>query len=513
MAKINIEDIYFGDRDALHEYMKQDREDINVLDNSFVNPPRVRMEELISGARFYILGPKGSGKTTLLWHLKRAGVSNKSKVILFKTDLKKEDRDRLDKMVDMIVVEDQREFRLEMDYKTIWEWYILKNIIRTIDPNDLIEGGEYFKDVVLLLEADNKRFNTLYDKFNIDSVKGNIKLNIDLGALKSEISAEVSARRTEENRIPLLDLVRLVQECVTRFRLKSGVSVRLYFDELEFYMSEDGDGERDRRMVRDLLFAIYNINKIFSEKNINIVTYASVRYEILNSIKSTNQELDKIVTSFGVSLDWYQESIDSHPILNIVERKINYSEIIKNGNYTEDVWSSYFPQFIYKTGFKKYLLDNGIHRPRGVILRLISAAEQAYGRDHFIASDFIDSEDRFGQIMLDEFFDEISAIYDGSGREAIISIFRGNKYEFTINDIERRLNEAARRNKDAARIRDKLGAENLLRLLFRIGMIGNQFNLDDGRERNVWAVRGFTDPIIERRFVLHRSIRKILVTV
>jgi len=511
---IQIEDIHFGERDALHEYIKQDRADISILDNSFVNPPRIKMEDLRNGARFYILGPKGSGKTTLLWHLKRTDTPNKSKVVLFKSDLRKEDRDKLDKMIDMIIVEDQNSYRQEADYKTIWEWYILKNIVRIIDNDDIAEGGDIFRDIVLLLEADNKRFNTLYDKFHIDSVKGNIKLSIDVGALKSEISAEIAARRTDNGRIPLLDLVRLVQASLPRIKLNKSASIRLYFDELEFFISGDGDGERDRRMVRDLLFSIYFVNNLCGQASLDIVVYASVRSEILHSITTTTQELAKTISAFGVNLDWHNENVENHPILSIFENKIHNSEISLEGDYTKDVWEAYFPARVHEKDFKKYLLDSGIHRPRGVLLRLLAASDLAHGRDHFTESDFEKSEDKFGEMMLEEFADEISATYDESGREAILSLLRGHRYSFTREEILDRMNELAGKDKNVRRVRDQLGADNLLRLLFRIGMIGNHFEIEEtGQVRQVWAVRGAPNPLLERRFVLHQSVRKVLVTV
>ena len=509
---IQIEEIHFGERDALHEYMKQDRADVSVLDSSFVNPPRVRMEELRTGARFYILGPKGSGKTTLLWHLKRNAAANKSKVILFKSDLRKEDRDQLDKMTDMIVVEDQKSFRLEADYKTIWEWYILKNIVRLIDVEDIVEGLETYKDIVLLLEADKTRFNTLYDKFNIESVKGKVKLNIGAGALKSEISAEVDARRTDQDRIPLLDLVRLVQSSISKIKLLKSASIRLYFDELEFFISEDGDGERDRRMVRDLLFSVYSINNLFSNASLDVVVAASVRSEILNSITTTTQELSKLVSAFGVSLNWHNDDVDRHAVLSIFENKIRSSEVILNGNYTEDVWVTYFPPRVLGKEFKKYLLDSGMHRPRGVLLRLTSAAELAYGRDHFKKGDFENSEQQFGELMLEEFMDEISATYDEPGRHAILSILRGKKYSFDRYDLSSRLNEGAAKNKEVKRLRDGLGVDNLLKLLFRVGLIGNHYTNDAGNVRQLWAVRGEPNPILEESFVLHQSVRAALST-
>ncbi len=511
---INIEDIYFGDRDGLHEYMKQDKDNITILENSFVNPPRVKLDELRNGSRFYIVGPKGSGKTTLLWHLKRGGLPNKSKVILFKSHIRKEDRDQLDRMIDLIVVEDQNSVRLEADYKAIWEWYLLKNIVRIIEPSDLLDGESTLKDIAILLEANQHKFNTLYDKFNIESAKGAVKINFDIGALKTEISAEILARRNIEGKVALLDLVRLVQASLPTLKLKKSVAIRLYFDELEFFISSDGDGERDRRMIRDLLFAIYSINTLCSDAGLDICSFASVRSEILGSINTTTQELSKSISSFGVNLNWHNENTENHPVLSIFENKIRASEVNQCGNYSEDVWSQYFPELVNGKDTKKYLLDSGLHRPRGVLLRLSAAAELAYGKKKFSESDFLNSEERFGEMMLEEFVEEISANYDEPGREAILSLFRGNHFAFNRESLQSRILKMSNKDKNVRKIRDEIGVDNVLRLLFRIGMIGNQFDIEEtGQSRQVWGFRGANDPLLDKRFVIHQSVRKVLATV
>lgn len=511
---ITIENIHFGERDALHEFMKQDRQDLTILENSFVTPPRVKLSELQSGARYYIVGPKGSGKTTLLWHLKRSVSSNTSKVILFKSHLRKEDRDQLDNMTDMIVVEDQKKFRVEYDYKTIFEWYILKNIVRLIDIHDIFMGKDVFSDIVLLLEANKKRFNTLYDKFHIDSVKGAVKLNIDVGMLKSELRAEVVARRNADGMIQLLDLVRLVQASLSSLRLKEGKAFRLYFDELEFFMEEHGEGERDRRMVRDLLFSVYSVNELCANSKLNIVVYSSVRSEILQSISATTQELSKLISAFGVSLDWYNESIEDHPVLEIFKNKIINSEIALEGAYSINVWSVYFPKLVHGKEFRRYLLDSGLHRPRGVLMRLVAAAEFAYGQTSFREDDFVNSDGKFGDYMLEEFLDEISASFDEKMRNVIVSVFKGNRWSFTKEEFEQRVRSLAVSHKDAKTLLANYSIEGILRLLFRIGMIGNQFKIENtDKTRQVWAFRKETDPLFEKRFVLHSSVRKALETV
>jgi len=511
---IAIENIYFGERDALHEFMKQDKADISILENSFVIPPRIKLEELDAGVRYIIVGPKGSGKTTLLWHMKRRNVASKSKVVLFKSHLRKEDRDQLDKMVDMIVVEDQKSYRQEADYKTIWEWFILKNIFRLMEASDLVEGVDFYQDIALLLEVNKKKFNTIYDKLYVDRVKGKVKINLDIGALKSEISTEIEARRTEDSKIELLDLVRLVQESLAALKFAAGKSIRLYFDELEFFISEDGDGQRDRRMIRDLLFSIYNMNTHFQTAGLDIVVFASVRSEILNSIQTTTQELSKITNAFGVNLDWHNENIENHPILHIFENKIRYSEIHQEGKHSDEIWSKYFPKSILDKDFRKYLLDNGLHRPRGVLLRFIAAAELAFGKTFFTEQDFLESEESFGEMILEEFTDEIAATYDEKQKEVIMALLRGHPYGFTREDFMQRIFTVGSRDPKVKNLLHDIGIDNLLRLLFRIGLIGNQYELgDSGAVRQYWAFRGNSDPFLDKRFVVHSSVRKILGTV
>jgi len=430
----------------------------------------------------------------------------------YTTEIRKEDRDKLDELTDFIVVEDQKKVRLDADYKTVWEWFILKTIVRLINPEDVLARADLYKDIVTLLQADKARFKTFYDRFYVDRAKGGVKLNFDLGALKTEISSEIEARRVDGDRVPLLDLVRLVQEALSQIRFRKDVKIRLYFDELEFFVSADGDGERDRRLVRDLLFSVYTTNMLFSREGIDVVIYASVRTEILNSISTTTQELEKNISAFGVYIDWSQDSWENHPVIDIIEGKIMYSEISQVGGYSENVWDTYFPNCISDVPIKKYLLDNGLHRPRGVILRLSAAVEKARGKKEFVESDFTGSENRFGELMLQEFSEELAATYDEAARDAVFSLIRGRKFLFSRDEMHSRIIMRASTDKSVRRIRDDIGTDGLLRILYRIGMIGNVFDID-GKSRQRWSVRGEANPYIEHKFVLHRSVRSVLSTV
>ena len=471
------------------------------------------MLELETGAKFFILGPKGSGKTTLLWRLKRRSQPSRSKIILFKSEIRKEDRDKLDRMTDLIVVQDQKKFGFREDYKTVWEWYLLKNIYTILQQEDISKGTSTYHDIRHLLSVKDTKLNTIYDNFHVETIKGKIKLSLGYGPLKSELGAEIVARQQDGN-MDFLELVRLIQSASCNIKLKDDVSVRLFIDELEFFMSNNGDGERDRRMVRDLVFSVNSINRTFALSKSNIAIIASIRSEIFNSLRTVGQEVEKIVDAYGVKLNWYHSDVDSHPVLEIFSNKIKYSEIHAQGSYNDEVWNMYFPNTVSQKPIKAYLLDYGLHRPRGVVLRLMAALEVADEDYKFSEQNFLDSEELFGQYMLQEFTDEISAAYNEDELEKILALFKGYKYAFDRLEVETRLQELVNRSRKMSKTLKDVNVEQIIRFLYRIGMIGNQFYLvnEAGKKlsRDLWSFRGDTSPIMEQRFVLHRSIRRAL---
>lgn len=509
---IEVQTIKFGDPDALHEFMKQDQEGSKVLEHSFVAPPRTSLDQLKQGSRFLLIGPKGSGKTTLLLHLMRGEDKKYSRMILFKSNIRSEDRAALDKLTQMIFVEDSGKYIHDTDYKTIWEWYILKNFLRLLSEEDVASGQKIFRDIVLLLEADSKKFSAMLDSFKVDGAKGNIKLTVDAGVLQTEIGAEIAARRVSGDQIPLLELIRLVQGALRSVKLKSGVRCRLYFDELEFALEKEGSGERDRRMVRDLIFSVYNSNLLFKSSGLDVVCYAAVRSEVIHSFPGSSQEMNKITKSFGTNLTWEPTGDQKSAILEIFENKIIQSEIEQVGNYEPHPFERYFPAELDGKPFPKYILDMGGHRPRGVLLCLSAASERAWGRSTILPEHFSDDDNAFGNAMLEEFKEEMSATLFDADVELTISLLRGHKPVFSLSDFRARM--SALNVTLGRKVFDPLrDAEERINVLYRVGLIGNTFFSEDkGQPRQTWANRGYYTPSLDKNFAVHQSVQKILQT-
>mgnify|MGYP005989758463 FL=1 len=431
---------------------------------------------------------------------------------LFKSNIRPEDRDALDKLTQMIFVEDAGKYTLDTDYKTIWEWYILKNFLRLLSDEDIASGQKVFRDMVLLLEADGKKFSAMLDSLKVEGAKGSIKVSVDAGVLQTEIGAEIAARRVSGDQIPLLELIRLVQGALRNVKLKSGVRCRIYFDELEFALEKEGSGERDRRMVRDLIFSVYNSNLLFKSSGLDVICYAAIRSEVIHSFPGSSQEISKINRAFGTTLTWEPIGDQKSAIIDIFENKITQSEIEQLGNYEPLPFERYFPAELDGKPFPKYILDMGGHRPRGVLLCLSAASERAWGRTKFLPEHFSDDDNVFGNAMLDEFKEEMSATLFETDVELTISLLRGRKPIFSLSEFRTRMDQY---NKTIGKkiFSPSNDAEEKIQLLYRVGLIGNTFYTEDTRQpRQTWANRGYYNPSLDKNFVVHQSVQKVLQT-
>jgi len=114
--------------------------------------------------------------------------------------------------------------------------------------------------------------------------------------------------------------------------------------------------------------------------------------------------------------------------------------------------------------------------------------------------------------MLDEFKEELSATMFEEEVEAALSLLRGKNSFFSVSDLRSRMSEfntAIRKQvfypeKDATRI---------INALYRVGIVGNAYFTEEGNlPRQTWANRGYPTPLIDKNFVVHLSIQKVLQT-
>lgn len=505
----------FGDIDAKHEVFAQARLGQDIFFRSFQIPPGLDEFAMMQGARFFVIGQKGSGKTALLRFLqenyRRAG--HPTEIVLFKSDLNEDERQRLISGSDVSVIEAINTAQKGADYKSNWLWYIIVQLSYMLSSDQLISGGDSLHDLKVLTGASQRPKQSVFTGMRLTKLKGDIKANLNIGMFKSEARGEIEAIIDSADR-PEIDVIETAERCLCRLKLKHTKRVALFFDELELFTSQTDQRTRDLILIRDLLYAVSRINRKLGAYSASIVVYASVRSEVLNEINVLSEEINKETDDFGVRIEWDIRSQSlSQPLLELVSAKIRASEAELGENETADIWRSYFPDKLFGKDFRQHLLDISMFRPRNVVRRLKGARRRpdAHG---FSVSDFEDSHIEFSNGVWKEVEDEIRVIYKPEITRAIKQVLSGWQSRFELYEFERRI-ESANHIPSGARnlLRRADEVKTLIETLYRTGAIGNFFYVESGgrrQPRDRWIFRGYTEPLFDKEFVVHESVRKAL---
>ena len=127
---MNLKDINFGDVDAKNEILKQVRVGERDFFNSYSIPERIEIAEFLDGRKYFVLGLKGTGKTALLryMHDKVEQERSLSELILFKSHVTEEDRQKLSKDAGFQIVSIDNVPSFIQDFKESWKWLIYQKI-------------------------------------------------------------------------------------------------------------------------------------------------------------------------------------------------------------------------------------------------------------------------------------------------------------------------------------------------------------------------------------------------
>lgn len=514
----SVSDLQFGEIDAKNEVFQQARYGISVLRNSFQVPPRVNLDELLLGARFFISGQKGCGKTALLLHvedeLRRAGAS--THIVLFKSNIGEAERAKLSSGSRIEIINTGGGLSVEYDYSVNWLWFIYKNLLRLLADDDVAEGKDLATDFKRLFGVLNETKSSHFGDLALAKVRGAAKLGLNSGPFSAQLDGEVEAIKKEDvDRIPI-EIIEIFEKYIPKIRLKPRKRCLIFFDELELFWNRPDQRERDLFLIRDLLRSVARVNRVLGAQSASFVVYASVRSEVLEEINRVGPEIVRDINDFGVSINWNVKVAAEHqPILQIVEAKIQYSEIENERIPTEDVWSFYFPDRIYGKNIRSHLLDIAMFKPRNIISRLNLAKKHAPTADKFSREAFEQTSTDFAQTVWREIEEELLGRYSAQEVSNIKSIFTGFKPYFKIHELEKRIELLGSVDFTLAQgFQTRQQVVNVCRALYRLGALGNQFFVQSpGRSkketRDRWSFREMTDPVINETFIVHESLRKV----
>lgn len=468
MSNIAIKDIYAGMPDAKDEINTDQADNFFA---SFVIPPGLPINDLLSGKKFLITGYKGTGKTSVLYYLQKKAQENDlstcSSFLYFKSDFEEVRRSNIESVSKKLTALIDARGIIQpnkVEFHHIWRWVFFKKIVD--DCNENSNG----------LFVQNSEWNLFANLVNKISFSSQDKKVISLSTLgvtmqlssSSGISAGASAtfERVSKNEEAFKNLVEIVDQCEEIFKKleRTDIPYYLFVDEMEAYYGDSELFKRDLTLIRDLIFTIHRIN---GYRKVYII--GAVRNEIIYAMDRFIQtrEINKITDGFSAPIKWAYSNTNSykHPIIEILMKRIS---VASHGDQPE--FHKWFPEHINKTETVNYILDNGWNKPRDIVRFLIAAQNDSIhcNDNAFSQASFDTLRKEYSRNSLAEIKQELQALYTSEEINMLIRLLRGSSRITTVEKIRKRAPKGSK-----ARELWDARSEDILEDFYRVGLWGN----------------------------------------
>ena len=513
---MKLQEYRIGRIDAKEEVIDDYAEGTEFFPSIYMLPTVAHQKKFDNKNYFIISGLKGVGKTALLRYLddKLKAQESITHFILFKSNIAEAEREKLQKSSNFEIVQEvSGEHTFKQDFEDVWMWFLMQTIYDIFVSNeDLFESGADPKEFKELMSAFSPR--SAIQKRSIFPKISNQRIEVigDGGPIKTKYSADLSF--DQNSSVPLYELSSAAFELIKQIN-NPNRSIYIFMDELDVFYGHRDQYDRDCRLVRDLIVVARKINREFAQEGVSIHVVVSVRSEVLRAPTMNMKEVDRIIRDFGVEIAWHFSGKDrEHPLLKVLEHRVNQSRVLAGAEPFKDVWSEFFPHEVEmpngrRFDIKEYILHRTWYRPRDLVQMLISL-RTSYPQESVITQDMmLDIRSNFSDAVWTETKQELAAAFSEQQISGVKNIFNGWKSHFTFEEFRSRLTSRAAENRNVKMLYQEFGAEDLLLHLFRIGIVGNEYKISSGI-KNIWSFRGEEDLLFDKQMVVHRAIRPAL---
>ena len=511
-----LKDLYVMKIDAKQELDNiNSAEDIETFKKSILIPDNINIDYLLNGEKYYLTGSKGTGKTALLIYtaLKAEELFNAERSFMVFKEISQEERDEYKKIAH-VTEYDQNNIEPYYDYESVWKWLIHKNIAESIMNSDKIifkinDILECYTDTIAAIKTTSSRSH-----MPLMGKDGFVELDIGFAkilSIKGRINFEFRKDSKTEVRFSSL-----VKELDSLFTQLDGDQSQLYIivDELNLSMKNYVEYERDVTMIRDLVIVVEDMNRLSKNSHDNLRIICGIRNEVVNSIQAKGKEINKAIESYGIPIDWtiYTENTLENPLIKVL---INYLRL------SEDQTSSFFQKSdkqVYQDWVEEYMhhkqsleiiLSNTLYKPRHVV-RLLNLSKILCPKHKKISEETMTAiRKEYSKQCWNEATEELSVIYNTAQIAAIKNLFAGCDVIITREKLFQRATDIWSADPELKHI--LIGFDDLLRMLYTIGIIGNYRYAEKAYFR--WYCRGDEALILRQDLYIHRIFWSVLSVV
>lgn len=498
MSIITIKDIYAGVPDA------KDDQSENFF-RSFVLPPGLDTETLLSGKKFLILGYKGVGKTSVLLYLENQLKDRDNMActsfLYFKSgfeEVRKSNMETFGKKLTAFVDVSGEIQPSKVEYLHLWRWIFFKKIV---DDSENCSNGLFADDEIW----DEFKTNVKKIDFTSSDKKvislSNLSISIDASG-NTGLTGKISAffEPVSKSEQAFKKMIEIVDHCEALFpRLtRTDIPYYLFVDEMEAYYGDFDLFTRDLTLIRDVIFTIHRLN---SYGKVRII--GAVRSEILFAMDRyiPTREINKITDGFSVSLKWAYSNTNSysHPIIKILMKRI---EIASHNKLVE--FQDWFPDRINGKESVNYILDNGWCKPRDIVRLLIAAQNDSMhcNDTKFTLATFDTLRKEYSKNSLAEIRQELQGLYGSADIEMVFRLLRGGEKIFAPESVRKK----TKKGSNIRALWDEKG-DQILEDFYRVGFWGN-VNRNGPRPIWRWNHKGDTGVLTDGdwELVIHDAL-------
>ena len=267
-------------------------------------------------------------------------------------------------------------------------------------------------------------------------------------------------------------------------------------------------------LLSGLIKTVKKLNLEISAKgSTNSKIILALRDDILSYMQDYNTNLNKLISSHFVDLNWLDKVNPSepykHPLMNLILSKIKKSTIEYSNITNKKLYELLFPKKIRDKDAIYYLLDHSFGRPRDII-KFLNIIQAKHG------SSFDFKPKYFSSCMKDYsnwFYDELSneiSIHNNSDfiRESLELVKNIRKIHFKIDDA---INVYVSNSQSYPNIQN---VNEAIISMYKLGVIGNSWqtmsNSNTTKYHHSWSYRCDADsePDFSKDFVVHSALRK-----
>lgn len=506
-STIKLRDFFIGKIDAKNELIDNTEDSRNKFIDSYLIPENIITDDFYSGRRYYITGLKGTGKTALLRYISLSVenlYSANTSFILFKSEFTEDDKKTFSRAVNTSIALKNDDLENDDDYVNIWHWFLHRHLIKAIKNKTSCyfikdQNWEKYEKCVTAPKLGDEQSGVthLFPKLK----KGNVELEGEFEVLKGKIGLEFEWENKGSKQVKFSNIVKQANELFKKLNPCNG-KIFIFVDELELTLGKQKQYQKDIRLIRDLVVAINDFNNLSRRLQFPVHIVTAIRSEVLTSIQSSGKEINKLISDFGVILNWHQAlgSTKDHPLIKIINKKIQTSEQLFNGKPTEnqeELWGKYFPgQLMGKTA-QEFILHQTWYRPRDIV-RLLGIAQQQYPNEGRFSSQIFDSiRKEYSTQSWVEHTEELRTKYTENEIDGIQRLLYGIKCPFNLHEISVTSDKKREHytQVDSLLKHHRLG--DILSLLYKVGIIGNT------GQKVRYSFRGDDELIIEKNMKVH----------